>query len=299
MVEIRYMHTPERGSATVSTLSGARPVQVIAVTSGKGGVGKTTVSINLAIAMAQMGRNVMLMDADLGLANIDVMLGLKAPRNLSHVVAGQCGLNDILVEGPQGVRILPGASGMRQMASLSEREQAGLIYAFSAVNPLPQVLIVDTPAGISDASVNFCAAAQEVVVVVCNEPASLADAYAMIKVLNQDAGRSRFRVLVNMARTAADGQLLFQKLIETTSRFLEVSLDLIGTLPYDGHVVRSVQMRRALMESFPTSGTAQLFKKLAERADNWPVPKTPSGQLEFFVESMLRAAPGGSRWARA
>jgi flagellar biosynthesis protein FlhG len=293
------MHTPERGTATVSTLRGARPVRVIAVTSGKGGVGKTTVSINLALALAQSGRQAMLMDADLGLANVDVMLGLKPARNLADVVAGQCGLEDIIVDGPQGVRVLPGASGLRNMAALSEREQAGLIYAFSAIEPLPQALIVDTPAGITDVSVNFCAAAQEVIVVVCNEPASLADAYAMIKVLNQDTGRDRFRILVNMARTATDGQLLFQKLIETTNRFLDVSLDLIGTLPYDGHVLRSVQMRRALLDVFPASGTAQLFQKLAQRIDGWPVPKTPSGQLEFFVENMLRPAPGGGRWARA
>ncbi|MEZ5447191.1 MAG: MinD/ParA family protein [Gammaproteobacteria bacterium] len=293
------MRAPERGTGNVSTLPGARPVRVIAVTSGKGGVGKTTVSINLALALAQTGKSVMLMDADLGLANIDVMLGMKPQRNLSHVVDGQCELKDIVQEGPFGVRVLPGASGIRRMAELSEREQAGLIYAFSGVEPQPDVLIVDTPAGISETSVNFCAAAQEVVVVVCNEPASMADAYAMIKVLSQEAGRSRFRVLVNMARTATDGQLLFQKLVETTSRFLEVSLDLVGTLPYDGHVLRSVQSRRALVEMFPNSGAAQLFKKLADRADSWPVPKSASGQLEFFVESVIRAAPGSGRWARA
>jgi flagellar biosynthesis protein FlhG len=299
VAEIKYMRAPDRGNGNVTQLAQQRPVRVIAVTSGKGGVGKSTISINLAIAMAEAGRNVMLMDADLGLANIDVMLGLKPTHNLSHVVAGECGLGDIILEAPSGVRVLPGASGIRHMVELSEREQAGLIYAFSDINPQPEVLIVDTPAGIADASVKFCAAAQEVVIVVCNEPASMTDAYAMIKVLNHDAGKTRFRILVNMARSAADGQLLFQKLVETTNRFLDVSLDLIGTLPYDSHVLRSVQSRRALMEMFPTSGAAQLFRKLAERADGWPVPKTASGKLEFFVESMIKAAPGSGRWARA
>jgi flagellar biosynthesis protein FlhG len=127
----------------------------------------------------------------------------------------------------------------------------------------------------------------------------MTDAYAMIKVLSQDAGKQRFRILVNMARSAADGQLLFQKLVETTNRFLDVSLDLVGTIPYDSHVLRSVQSRRALMEMFPTSGAAQLFRKLGDRADGWPLPKTASGKLEFFVESMIKAAPGGGRWARA
>jgi flagellar biosynthesis protein FlhG len=292
------MREPELGAGNVTTLSTQRPVRVIAVTSGKGGVGKSTVSINLAIAMSEAGKNVMLMDADLGLANIDVMLGMKPARNLSHVVAGECNLNDIILEAPMGVRVLPGASGIRQMVELSEREQAGLIYAFSGLTPQPEVLIIDTPAGIADASVKFCAAAQEVVVVVCNEPASMTDAYAMIKVLNQDAGKNRFRILVNMARSAADGQLLFQKLLETTNRFLDVTLDLVGTLPYDSHVLRSVQSRRALIDMFPSSGAAQLFRKLGERADSWPVPKTASGKLEFFVETMIKAAPGNGRWAR-
>jgi len=293
------MRKPEPGVATVSPLPVGRPVRVIAVTSGKGGVGKSTVSINLAVAFAQLERQVLLMDADLGLANIDVMLGLKVKRNLLHVVEGQCPLEDAIVTGPHGVRIIPGASGIRRMAELGEREQAGLIYAFSSLAPVPQVLIVDTPAGIGSPAINFCAAAQEVIVVVCNEPASLTDAYAMIKVLHQEAGRTRFRVLVNMTRTATEGEALFQKLVETTGRFLEVSLDLIGTLPYDDHVLRSVQNRRALLDVYPASTAAQAFKKLAQRADKWPVPKTPSGQLEFFVESMIKTAPGSGRWARA
>ncbi|MGQ0656629.1 MAG: MinD/ParA family protein [Chromatiales bacterium] len=293
------MHTPDHGADKVAALPTAGPVRVIAVTSGKGGVGKTTVSINLAMAFADRGRDVMLMDADLGLANIDVMLGLKPASNLSHVIDGTCSIQDVVVTGPRGVRILPGASGIRRMAELAEREQAGLIYAFSSLTPVPQVLIVDTSAGIGAPAINFCAAAQEVVLVVCNEPTSLADAYAMIKVLSQEGGRSRFRVLVNMARTAADGQLLFQKLVDTTNRFLDVSLDLFGTIPYDGHVLRSIQNRRALLDAFPASGTAQVFKKLAERADRWPAPKTASGQLEFFVESVIRAAPASGKWARA
>lgn len=289
---------PVREPDKVPAPSAVAPVRVIAVTSGKGGVGKTTVAINLAMAFAERGREVMLMDADLGLANIDVMLALKPVHNLAHVIDGACSIEDAVVTGPRGVRILPGASGIRRMAELSEREQAGLIYAFSSLTPVPQVLIVDTAAGIGGPAAKFCAAAQEVIVVLCNEPASLADAYAMIKLLNQESGRTRFRILVNMARTAAEGQVLFRRLVAATSRFLEVSLDFVGSIPYDGQVLRSIQSRRALVEAYPASWTATAFKVLAERAEKWPVPKSASGHLEFFVENVIKAARPAGR-ARA
>jgi len=292
------MHNPE-AVAAIRAAPGARPVRVIAVTSGKGGVGKSTVSINLSLALAARGRRVLLLDADLGLANVDVMLGLKPQFNLTHVIDGQCTLAEAIVQGPHGVRVIPGASGIRRMAELSAPEQAGLVYAFSSLEGDTDVLIVDTPAGINAHTINFCAAAQEVIVVVCNEPASLTDAYATIKVLSQETARTRFHVLVNMARSPQDGQALFQKLTDATERFLDVSLDLIGTLHYDASVLRSIQNRRAVFDAYPSGGVATAFKKLAERADNWPVPRNASGHLEFFVERMVRVEPAPERRAQA
>ena len=151
-------------------MSKPHPVQVIAVSGGKGGVGKSNVSVNLGIALAQMGRRVVLLDADLGLANIDVLLGITANRNIQDVIAGDCDLRDVLVNGPGGIKIVPASSGTQRMTQLSTLEHAGLINAFSELGDQIDVLIVDTAAGISESVVSFLRASQELLLVVCDEP---------------------------------------------------------------------------------------------------------------------------------
>ena len=200
------------------------PVQVIAVTGGKGGVGKTSVSINLSVALAQMGRRVALLDADLGLANIDVLLGLSAKHNLENVLAGTHDLKEVMLTGPGGIRIIPASSGTQRMAQLGAAEHAGLIHAFSELAEQIDVLIIDTAAGITDSVVSFVRAANEVLVVVCDEPSSITDAYALIKLLNRDYGLTRFRVLASMTRSPQEGQSLFNKLLQVSERFLDATL---------------------------------------------------------------------------
>ena len=169
-------------------MSSAHSVQVIAVTGGKGGVGKSNVSINMSVCLATMGRRVALLDADLGLANIDVLLGLRPERNLEDVLSGECSLNDIMLTGPGGIRIIPASSGIQRMTMLGSMEHAGLIHAFSEISEQIDVLVIDTAAGISDSVISFVRASQEVLVVVCDEPSSITDAYALIKLLNKDYG---------------------------------------------------------------------------------------------------------------
>ncbi len=164
------------------------PVQVIAVTGGKGGVGKTNVSVNLSLALAELGRRVMLLDADLGLANVDVLLGLTPKHTLADVIEGRCELRDVLLQGPGGIRIVPAASGTQSMVHLSPAQHAGLIQAFSDIGDNLDVLVIDTAAGIGESVVSFVRAAQEVLLVVCDEPTSITDAYALIKLLNRDCG---------------------------------------------------------------------------------------------------------------
>ncbi|MCB1868565.1 MAG: MinD/ParA family protein [Gammaproteobacteria bacterium] len=264
------------------------PVRVVAVTGGKGGVGKTNVSVNLAVAMADLGRRVMLLDADLGLANIDVVLGLHPERDLSHVVRGECTLEDILITGPSGIMVAPAASGVQQMAELSKAEHAGLIRAFSDVASDIDVMIVDTAAGISDIVVSFSRAVQEVVVVVCDEPASITDAYALIKLLNREYGIDRFHVLANMVQSAQEGRALYNKICRVTDRYLDAMISFMGSVPYDENLRKAVRTQKSVVQAFPRSRSAQTFKNLAKKADNWPVPEGVSGHLQFFVERLIQ-----------
>lgn len=265
-----------------------RPVRVIAVTGGKGGVGKTNVAVNLGLAMSHGGKKVMIMDADLGLANIDVLLGLHPEANLHHVVTGECTLEEIIVDGPGNVKIIPASSGIKDMASLDPQTHAGLIQAFSELSLELDVLIVDTAAGISDAVTSFSRAAQEVVVVVCDEPASITDAYAIIKLLSREHGKYCFRILANMATSPQHGREIYTKIAKVTDRFLDVALEYMGYVPEDDYLRKSVKKQRAVFEAYPRSKSAQAFASLADKANKWPMPKSAAGHLEFFVERLIQ-----------
>jgi flagellar biosynthesis protein FlhG len=276
-------------AAGLERLRKRRPVQVIAVASGKGGVGKTNVSVNLATALAQRGRLVWLMDADLGLANIDVLLGLNPRLNLSHVLAGECDLNDIALEGPSGIRIIPAASGIQEMTSLSTSACGGLISAFSGIEGSMDTLIVDTAAGISPSVTLFARAAHEALVVVCDEPASITDAYALIKVLSRDYGIQRAQVLSNMVRSAEEGRALYRKLARVADRYLDVTLHYAGHVPHDDFLRRALQRQEPVVTAYPGSRATAAFKKLAQQADTWSVPAGAGGHLEFFLEQVVGA----------
>lgn len=266
----------------------SNPVQVIAVTGGKGGVGKSNVSVNLGIALSQMGRRVVLLDADLGLANIDVLLGISAGRNIADVLNGECSLADILVDGPGGIRIVPASSGTQRMTNLSQMEHHGLISAFSELGDDVDVLIVDTAAGISESVVSFLRASQELLLVVCDEPTSITDAYALIKLMNRDYGTHSFRVLANMVRDDQHGRQLYDKLYRVTERFLDVALQYVGSIPMDESIRKAVRKQKAVLEVLPGAPASQAFRKLGKTVDSWPLPATPRGHLEFFVERLVQ-----------
>ncbi|MCG7499138.1 MinD/ParA family protein [Vibrio sp. Of7-15] len=261
--------------------------KVIAVTGGKGGVGKTNVTLGLALSMARQGKKVMVLDADLGLANIDVMLGIRARKNLGHVLAGECELKDTIVEGPFGVKIIPAASGTQSMAELTPAQHAGLIRAFGSLEDELDVLLVDTAAGISDMVISFSRAAQDVIVVVCDEPTSITDAYALIKILSREYQVPRFKIVANMVRSYREGRELFTKLTLVTERFLNANLELVACIPMDDKVRQSVKKQKIVVEAFPRSPASLAICSLANKALTWPVPKNPSGHLEFFVERLL------------
>jgi flagellar biosynthesis protein FlhG len=285
--------TPNQAGA-LAELNATRPVKVIAVTGGKGGVGKTTVAVNMAVSIAAQGRNVMLLDADLGMANVDVLLGLRTRFHLGHVIKGECSLEDTIVTGPHGLQIVPAASGVKRMANLSEAEHAGIIRAFSDLYHQVEVLVVDTAAGLHESVTTFSQAAHHVVVVVCDEPASITDAYALIKVLSREHGVQRFQILANQTRRLGEGSDLFQKIFKVCDRFLDVGVEFAGCIPFDDYLRRSVQKQTAVVDAYPASISSIALKKLAAKADNWPIPEGPRGQLEFFVERMMGAGIGPS-----
>ncbi len=265
----------------------AHPVRVITIASGKGGVGKTNVSVNLAIALATQGKNVTILDADLGLANIDVMLGLHSKKNLSHVMNGECDLEEILLEGPHGIKVIPASSGVKDMAEMSSAQHAGLVNAFSELSHDIDILLVDTAAGITDSVTSFSRAAQEVIVVVCDEPASITDAYALIKLLSKEQGIFKFQILANMVSGPQQGREVYDKLSKVSNRFLDVALEYLGHVPFDEHLQKAIKRQKSVVEAFPRSRSAQAFQTLSKKVNNWPLPVASGGHLEFFVERLV------------
>ncbi|RMH44182.1 MAG: MinD/ParA family protein [Gammaproteobacteria bacterium] len=269
-----------------------KPVKVVSVTGGKGGVGKTSLSVNLAVALADLGRRVMLLDADLGLANVDVMLGLRVERNLSHVLRGECALSDIVVSGPGGIRIVPASSGRQDMAQLSQAEHAGLIRAFSHLTEDIDVLIVDTAAGIADNVISFTLASQDIIAVVCDEPTSITDVYALMKILSTEHDVFRFRVVANMVRSPQEGKRLFAKLTAVTDKFLDVAVDYIGAIPFDENVRSAVRKQTPLVHLHPRTPAAVAIQQIARKVDSWPPPVASRGHIEFFTERLVAGVMG-------
>lgn len=284
------MHTLKQTmdqAAGLRRMACPKPVQVIAVTSGKGGVGKTNVSVNLAAALAQRSHEVLLMDADLGLANVDILLGLQPKHNLSHVINGSCSIEDIILRGPNGMKVVPSSSGTKRMVELNIAEHAGIIQAFGQLTQALDVLIVDTAAGICESVVRFTQASQHVVVVVCDEPTSITDAYALIKILSRDYDIRRFHILANMTRSPHEGRELFNKLARVADRFLDVTLDYFGTVPYDDYLRKAVRKQCAVIEAYPECWSATTFKSLAGKVEKWPDPQAARGHIEFFMERLI------------
>lgn len=269
------------------SLSRIKPVKVIAVTAGKGGVGKSNVSVNLAVALAQLNKSVMLLDADLGLANVDIMLGLHTKYNLSHVIQGVCHLSDIILQGPNGIRVIPAASGTEFMTQLTQAEHAGIIDAFNELTDDLDYMIIDTAAGISDTVLSFTRSSQELIVVVCDEPTSLTDAYALIKVMSKRYEWTHFHILANMVRNLKDGRDLFNKLFRVSEQFLDVHLDYLGAIPFDENVHRAVKKQKPVLIAYPESTASASLRELADSVNNWPFKSSLGGNTSFFLERLV------------
>ncbi|GIX47070.1 MAG: site-determining protein [Candidatus Tectimicrobiota bacterium] len=278
----------QRAGQTAGDSPASRPRRVLAFTSGKGGVGKTQLVVNLGYALCEAGARVLLFDADLGLANVDVLLGLTPRFTLQHVLRGEKRLADILLKGPQGLWILPASSGVQELAMLSPQQHAWLLAELRRLAAGVDFLLVDTGAGIAPHVTAFTAAAHDVVVVVTPEPTSLTDAYALIKVLATKYGVQRFWVLPNAVADAAEARDTFRRLSTATERFLRLQLAYFGFVPRDRVFGQAVRQQRAVLELYPHGAAARCLRRLA-RDVVLALPAPPQETtLDFWQQAFAR-----------
>ncbi|MEE9412701.1 MAG: MinD/ParA family protein [Methylococcales bacterium] len=270
------------------SINQSKPARVLAIASGKGGVGKTCIATNLSVALARNGHRTALLDGDTGLSNADIMLGLQPKQNLSDVIGGKCSIADIVVDGPEGLLLIPAASGLQAMAGLSIHQQASIIRGLSELDNQVDILIVDVPTGISSSAVNFALAAQEIVVVVCDEPASLADAYAFIKLLSLEYNVHQFQIISNMVTSLNSGSELYKRLVQATDFNLDVSLIHLGSIEYDLELKRAVQNQQMVVKLYPNAVSSQQLLQITDVIESWKHHYVPRGCLEFFVERLIR-----------
>jgi flagellar biosynthesis protein FlhG len=263
-------------------------VKTIAIASGKGGVGKSNIAANLAVAMSKLGKKVMIVDADLGLSNIHLLFNLAPKYSIQDLLSGDKTLKEVLVEGPYGIKLLPAGSGVQELTRIDEFQRLKLLEAFDAYDDDIDVLIIDTAAGIAENVTFFCSAAQEIIVVTMPEPTAWLDAYHLIKVLNTEYQEKRFHVLVNSARCKKDADETFLTLMTVSEKYMHISLDYLGYLPYDTHVQEAVRTRKAFSALFPKIFLTQCVKEIAQNLLNRE--EQVKGSLQFFIGNLLSSS---------
>jgi flagellar biosynthesis protein FlhG len=266
---------------------------VFAVTSGKGGVGKTNIVGNLAISYRRMNKKVLIFDADLGLANIDIIFGINPKYTIEDVIKGEKELSEIIAKGPEDVAIIPASSGVQELSHLTEGHKINLLNEFDLLNNMYDILLIDTGAGISSNVLYFNLAAQERIVVVTPEPTSITDAYALIKVMFKQHGIKDFILLMNMVKNESEAISVYKHLGRVVEKFMgSISLDYAGHIPYDKHIHESVSRREPVTCCYPQSASSQSFKQLAEYLLNQSYGKHHDGSIKFFLKKLMVGATG-------
>jgi flagellar biosynthesis protein FlhG len=275
-----------RETEGISLVKGPR---VISVSSGKGGVGKTNVVANLAFALTQMEKKVLVWDADLGLANLDILLGLTPRYTIEHLLNRKKSIREILIEGPGGMTILPAGSGVLDLVDLSEDQKLFLLNELEGLADIIDVLLIDTGAGISSNVLYFNMAAEESIVLVTPELTSITDAYALMKVLSTKHQKNRFIILVNSARTNQEAMEVFRKISRVVDRFLgSVSLDYVGFIPFDEKLPMAVKHQRPVLEIFPQALSSRSFMEVARGLMERSLRGESHGNLQFFWRYLLQ-----------
>ena len=268
-------------------LKSEQPTSVYAITRGKGGVGKTAVVANLAYVLASMGKRVLILDADLGLANIDVVFGISPTFNLNHFFTGEEDLQGIMVDGPLGIKILPAGSGIQNFTNLDSHQKMRLLDGLDAMQNHFDFVLIDTEAGISENVTYFNTAAQEILVITTPEPTAITDAYALMKLLSTQYHEKNFNLVVNQIQNEDDALDVYRKLTMVANRYLDISIDYLGSIPDDRQMVESIRKQKVISELYPGSKITQAFRQLAGRICSEPTQAAPKGNLQFFWKKLL------------
>jgi flagellar biosynthesis protein FlhG len=275
---------------TFNNGQGGNKTRVISITSGKGGVGKTSVVTNMALQFAAQGKRVLILDGDLGMANVDIMFNVRAKKHVLDVVKGECSLQEILLNPAPNVTIIPGGSGVFDLQNLSVYEKQALLGEVSTLGHDYDIMLIDTAPGIDDNVLYLNSAAQEICLIVTPEPASIADSYALIKVLNQRCRETRFSIVCNQVKDEADGQKLFQKLDQVAGQFLYVSLDYKGSIPSDPILRQSTRAQQLVTRAYPEAPASHAFRQVSSNLLGNLQPNEIKGGLQFFWEQLVGVA---------
>lgn len=266
-----------------------KTAKVITVTSGKGGVGKTNITVNLAIALSEMGKRVTILDADFGLANIDVLLGIIPKYTLVDVIYDNKNIFEVLSDGPKNIRFLSGGSGVEELLKLDKVQLEKFVANISLLDRLSDVILIDTGAGLSDNVMSFVMAADEVLLVTTPEPTSITDAYALIKMVSNRDKNKKIRVIVNRAENANEAKDILNKLSIVTSKFLELKLDPLGYILQDEMVIKAVKMQQPFALSFPKCQASKHIKEISSKIFDVKndKPGTENTGIKSFVNRLV------------
>jgi flagellar biosynthesis protein FlhG len=278
-----------RGVASLERWKKGSPLRVISVTSGKGGVGKSNVVVNLGLALAQRGRRVLLVDADLGLGNLDILLGLSPRFTIQDALASQLDLAEVIVDGPGGLKILPASSGIADLAILNDFQKLFLLNEMDHYTAEVDVVLIDTGAGIAPNVLFFNVGAQERILVVNNQPPAIADAYALIKILAAQHGETSFKLLVNGLADHRQAVSVYRTLVRVVERFLgrEITLDYLGFIPYDQALPQAVMRQQPVLALYPQSPVSRSFVAIAQTLWETEPPPAIDGNIKFFWRRLL------------
>ncbi|MCX7966540.1 MAG: MinD/ParA family protein [Syntrophorhabdaceae bacterium] len=241
-----------------------RREKIIAITSGKGGVGKSSIVTNLAYILGTKNKKTYIVDADLALGNIDIFLGMVPKFNIKDLIEGKKSINEIIVDGPNGIKIIPATSGIVELSNLTEEQRNILMFSLQELDGY-DFLLVDTPAGISSNVVYFNSISNEIFIVVTPDPASIADSYAVIKVLCNKTGRKDFNILVNMAKDEQEALGVYKKILSVSDQFLDVYLDFLGYIPLDVNIRQATKKQKLWVEYFPETQATKALIKICNR----------------------------------